>query len=210
MTKTNTQRLPNSFFRDNPLKEHSAAMLTYVNAHFVQNDGFRAKMDTIVQEHLDDVRAARIACERKQIEQTDDPAALVDLMRKCDILNCAILSEKVSAYAEQTMPLLLKKYVTCLQDEFIELANLALVRSDICYTQTLRELYPQIRAPYAQAHACLTFGIQGMTQEISFLLEQYRRFQRDYPMEGFSQFPLLALYLLHGKPPVLSTPPNFG
>ena len=125
-------------------------------------------------------------------------------------MNHRQLSEKIAANVEQAMLLLLRKYCTCLQDEFIELANLVFARSDVRYTQTLRELYPQMRAPYAQAHACLAFGIHDMTQEISFLLEQYRRFQRDYPMEGFSQFPLLALYLLHGKSPVLSTPPNFG
>lgn len=92
------------------------------------------------------------------------------MMRRCDVMNHKQLSEKIAANAEQSMPLLLKKYVTCLQDEFIELANLILARSEVRYTQTLRELYPQIRAPYAQANACLTFGIQGMTQQIPFLL----------------------------------------
>jgi len=125
-------------------------------------------------------------------------------------MNHRQLSEKIAANVEQAMLLLLRKYCTCLQDEFIELANLVFARSDVRYTQTLRELYPQIRAPYAQAHACLTFGIQNMVQEIPFLLEQYRCFQRDYPAESFSQFPLLALYLLHGKSPVFSAPPNFG
>lgn len=199
MSHTNKQLLPNSFFRENPLEEHSAAMLTYASTYFARDDGFKEKMSKIAQEYIDDTRAARIEQQRQQIEQTDAPDALIDLMRKCDSFNSALLSEKVAAYAEQTMPLLLKKYCTCLQDVFIELANLVLARSDVRYTQTLRELYPQIRAPYAQAHACLTFGIQDMAQEVPFLLEQYRRFQRDYPEESFSQFPLLALYLLHGK-----------
>ena len=198
MSKANTQRLPNSFFRENPLKELSAAMLAYANASMTRADDTKAELAKTVAAYIDD-RAARVARERQQIEQTNDPAALIDLMRKCDILNDHALSERVAAHAEQTMPLLLKKYCTCLQDEFIELANLALMRSDLCYTQALRELYPQLRAPYAQAHACLTFGMQDMTQEIPFLLEQYRRFQRDYPTEDFSQFPLLALYLLHGR-----------
>ena len=85
-------------------------------------------------------------------------------------MNHRQLSEKIAANVEHAMPLLLRKYCTCLQDEFIELANLVFARSDVRYTQTLRELYPQIRAPYAQAHACLTFGMQNMVQEIPFLL----------------------------------------
>lgn len=199
MSKAKIQRLPNSFFRENPLKELSAAMCAYANAFITRADNVKAEMEKTVEAYIEDDRAARVARERQQIEQADDPAALIDLMRKCDLLNSRVLSAKIAAHAEQTMPLLLRKYCTSLQAEFIELANLVLMRSDLCYTQALRELYPQIRAPYAQAHACLTFGIRDMTQEIPFLLEQYRRFQRDYPAESYAQFPLLALYLLHGK-----------
>ena len=209
MNKTKIHRLPNSFFRENPLDETSAAMLAYAKICFEQSDAFSHEIDRLVSKHINEDRAVRIAQERQQIDQTDDPAVWIDMMRRCDITNHKQLSEKIAANAERSMPLLLKKYGTCLQDGFIELANLVLACSDVCYTRKLRELYPQIRAPYAQAHACLTFGIQGLTQEIPFLLEQYRRFQRDYPTESFSQFPLLALYLLHGKAPDFSLPSNF-
>ena len=206
---SDAKRLADSFFRDNPLKELSAAMIAYSKMYIEQNDALSLKMDELVLAHIDDVRAARIARERQQIEQSYDPAVWIDLMRRCDVLNHRLLSEKIAANADQAMPLLLKKYCTSLQDEFIELANLVFVRSDVCYTQTLWELYPQIRAPYAQACACLAFGMCAMRQEIPFLLEQYRRFQRDYPKESFSQFPLLALYLLHGKMANLSSAPGF-
>ena len=209
MSKTNIQRLPNSFFRDNPLVEQSTATFAYVKICFEQSDALSHEVDRLVSKHIDEARVVRIAQQRQQIEQANDPAVWIDMMRRCDIMNHKRLSEKIVANAEQSIPLLLKKYITCLQDEFIELVNLVLVRSEVRYTQKLRELYPQIRAPYAQAHACLTFGMHDMTQEISFLLEQFRRLQRDYPAESFSQFPLLALYLLHGKSPDFLTNPDF-
>ena len=198
MSKTNIQRLPNSFFRDNPPSNFSVALLVYANTIYSLTDDAAAEEDNAVEAHIDDARAARAARERQQIEQTDDPAVLLDMMRRYDYQNSGILSARIAALAEQTMPLLLKRYCTCLQAEFIELASLVFIRSDLRYTQALRELYPQIRAPYAQAHACLTFGIRDMTQEIPFLLEQYRRFQHNYPTDSLSHYPLLALYLLHG------------
>ena len=73
MSHTNKQLLPNSFFRENPLKEHSAAMLTYASTYFARDDGFKEKMSKIAQEYIDDTRAARIAQQRQQIEQTDAP-----------------------------------------------------------------------------------------------------------------------------------------
>lgn len=209
MNKTNIQRLPNSFFRDNPLAKQSAAMLTYARIFFEQSDSFSHELDQLVWARIDEARSVRIMRERQKIEQVNDPIVWIDMMRKFDVMNRRQLSAKIAAHAEQTVPLLLKKYCTCLQDEFIELASSVLARSDVCYTRTLRELYPQIRGPYAQAHACLTFGTHGMISEIPFLLKQYHRFQCDYPEESFSQFPLLALYLLHEKKIDSSPSPRF-
>jgi len=59
----------------------------------------------------------------------------------------------------------------------------------------LREMYNEIRYPFAQASACLVFGMQGMEEEMPFLLSEYERFQRNFPDESFDQHPLLALYI---------------
>jgi len=87
MSKANTQRLPNSFFRDNPLNEQSAAMLAYAKIFFEQSDALRHEVDRFVSEHIAKDRAVRIARERQQIEQTHDPAVLIDIMRRADVIS---------------------------------------------------------------------------------------------------------------------------
>lgn len=97
------------------------------------------------------------------------------------------------------MPLLLKRYRTCMLDHFIDAATIVLATGEKKYAQLLWEMYAEIRCPFAQACACLVFGMQGMEQEIPFLRSEYTRFQHEYSDETYHQHPLLALYILHGK-----------
>lgn len=191
-------RLPNSFFRANPLLHMSAAKII----HFTITEltgSLKCELDNMVEKEIDDAHRITVQQERKQLEATDDPAALVEYARKKhDILNRRLLCEKLLQQHEQTMPLLLKRYRTCALDGFIETATEVLACGEKKYAQQLRDMYADIRAPYARACACLVFGMQAM-DEIPFLLHEYERFQREYPEESFEQHPLLALYLLHGK-----------
>lgn len=180
--------------------EYSAAAIT----SYVITEGLTEKLEQpildIMGSSIDDGRKERIRQERQSIEQTDDPAVLVEIMRKgCDVFNQQLLCTKVLDIHEQTMPLLLRRYRTCALDHFIEAATMALATCERKYVETLREMYGDIRCPYAQACACLVFGMQGMENEIPFLYSEYLRFQNDYPDETFHQHPLWALYILHGK-----------
>ena len=112
--KTKGNYLPKSFFRNNPLMEYSAAAI----AHFVITERPTAKLEQtildITENSIDDGRKERIRQERQSIEQTDDPAVLVEIMRKgCDVFNQQLLCTKVLDLHEQTMPLLLRRYRTC-------------------------------------------------------------------------------------------------
>ncbi|MGN1308028.1 MAG: hypothetical protein ACI4V3_10205 [Faecousia sp.] len=194
------KRLPSSFFRENPLMEMSAAVVAHymITTRLTKEE---EQIDSNLAEHaIDEIRREKILQERQYIEQTDDPAVLVELMRKGhDILNRLLLCTKILSLHEQTMPLLLKRYRTCVLDSFIDAATEVLATGEKKYAQMLREMYADIRCPFAQACACLVFGMQGMEQEIPFLLSEYTRFQREYPEETYHQHPLLALYILHGK-----------
>lgn len=72
----------------------------------------------------------------------------------------------------QAVPLLLKRYRTCALDQFIEAAMSVLAAGEKGYMQVLRDMYADIRDPYARACACLVFGMQGM-EDIPFLLHEY-------------------------------------
>ena len=194
------KRLPNSFFQKNPLQHLSAAMIAHYTITARLNEKFDSLVYDLTEEGIDDVRKAKIQQERLRIKETRDPAALVEFMRKGhDIFNQKLLCEKILQDQEQTMPLLLKRYRTCALDPFIDAATAVLATGEKKYAQQLRDIYADIRDPFAQACACLVFGMQEMDGEIPFLLHEYERFQREYPHETHNQHPLLALYLLHGK-----------
>lgn len=195
----NENRITSKFFKKNPLKHLSAAMIAHYAITLYQN-----KEEHLVAEAadkgIDDVRRKAIAQELRHIEQTEDPAELVECMRKgCDPFNNRFICDKVIARHEETMPYLLKRYRTCALDDFIDTACCILASADKGYAQQLLEMYNQIRCPYAKACACLVFGMQGMMETIPLLLREYERFQEEYPEESFEQHPLMALYILHGK-----------
>lgn len=197
---TESKYLPNSFFKENPLKEISTATIGYFTI-VSKGIGELDQMihDTVVQ-GIKDSRKEAFQRERQRIEQTDDPAELVEIMRKGhDILNQRLLCDRIIALHEQTMPLVLKRYRTCALDQFIDAATTIFALGEKKYAQMLREMYGDIRYPYSRACACLAFGIQKMEEEIPFLLNEYRYFQQAYPEKSYEQHPLLALYLLHGK-----------
>ena len=104
--------LPKRFFRDNPLKDVSAAMLTFFQITQQDNSSLDALLDELAG-GLNKARCEKIAEERCKIEQTDNPAELVEIVRKgCDISNCQELCRKILSCQEQTVPLMLKLSAT--------------------------------------------------------------------------------------------------
>ncbi len=197
MAKT-ARMLPNGFFKDNPLERLSAAIIQHFTlTDLMEGGSFQNLTSEIAQKTISEDRLLRIETERANIEQTTEAAALVEIARKgCDIFNQDFLNAKLLEHAEQTFPLLLRRYRTCALDGFIEIAVRAFYTGDMRYTQLLREMYSEIRSPYAKACACLVFGMKGMKEEIPFLYGEFLRFQAEYPDESFEQHPLLALYIL--------------
>jgi len=195
-----SKRLPNKFFVANPLKEMSAALLTHFKMVYNSDDILDEMLAETGGKIISESRKQAMEAERLRIQQTDDPATLVELARKIvEMPNHRILISKILQSQEQTLPILLRRFQTCAVDHFIEIAIRVFVQADKKYVQQLREMYSQIRAPYAQAGACLVFGMCGMKEEIPFLLKEYERFQTACPDESFEQHPLLALYVLNGK-----------
>jgi len=117
---TGMKRLPNSFFKVNPLMEYSAAMIT----HFTITARKSGKIDQMIYdvaaEVFDETRRDEIRQDQQRIEQADDPAELVEIMRSGhDIMNRGLLCSKLLTLHEQTMPLIFRRYRTCALDGFI-------------------------------------------------------------------------------------------
>lgn len=193
-------RLSNSFFKANPLKEFSAAAILDFSIVEVSAKDFTGFSVETVESLLSEERKQKINQEHNRIETMNDPAELVDYMRKItELFNRRLLCDKILEQQEQTMPLLLKRYRTSALDEFIETAVIVLSLGEKRFAQQLFEMYKEIRCPYAQACACLVFGRQRMEETIPFLRGEFERFKQVSPREHFEQHPLRALYILHGR-----------
>ena len=96
-----SKHLPNKFFAANPLKEMSAALLT----HFKISNDFDNIMDEMLADTggkiISESRKQAMEMERLQIQQTDDPAILVDFARKIvEMANHRFLISKILQFED--------------------------------------------------------------------------------------------------------------
>ncbi len=192
-------KLPKEFFINNPLEKYSTPhiFLEYIAI----GDDEEYIFDLEKRTPLDRKIAQQNMAQRRAIEEADDPAVIVDLMRKgISVYNTSAFIRKFMAHQSECMPLLLGRYMTSGQDLFIEMAVKVLIKVDEVYVKQLREMYDQIRSPYARACACFVFGQRGMKDTLEFIVGEYEKFKRQYPDEDFDQFVLTAIYQLSGKP----------
>ncbi len=91
-TDVEIKRLPNSFFRGNPLKELSTATLMYFSITTRMSDKLEQMIDDKVAPEIKADRKEKLLQERQHIEQTDDPTALVEIMRKGTIFSTSAWS----------------------------------------------------------------------------------------------------------------------
>ena len=195
-----TNTLSEHFFDQNPLDKISAAQLLYF------------QMITLLDSNVDDViykssvssinseRLTAIEEEKEHIASLNNAEDIISILRKKhDPLNNTLLCRKAIDMQQTVMPLLLKRYKTSLQDQFIEASGCIMAHCDMQYLEQLKELYPIIRSPYAQSVACLVFAVQKQTELIPLILSEYERLKRNYPKESYAQGPLLALYMLYDE-----------
>ncbi len=192
-------KLPKDFFKNNPLEQYSAPQIFLETLAIVEDEDLLSELEKRTAPIAGDIEL-RTEAQRRLIEETDDPAALVDLMRKgISISNTSAYIKKILIHQSECMPLLLRRYMTSGQDGFIEMSAKVLIKADEVYVRQLQEMYGQIRSPYARACACLVLGQRGMKDRLQFLAGEYEKFKRQYSEEGFEQFPLVALYQVSGR-----------
>ena len=188
-------KLDKRFFETHQVPELSAANIFHFSVNDVLPELFQ-QFDKMAKEK--GIAIPDSSDERKNIASITDPESIVNYMRKLKGIDSRHeMIEKVSQYAEATMPLILKRYLTSALECFIETAGYCFIKNDLQYTLDLRAHYNEIRNPYAKAVACLVFGMKGMNDEGDFLYEEYEKMRGAYPKESYSDFPLLALHIIN-------------
>ena len=136
--------------------------------------------------------------EENEINKLTDPLEIVNYIRKINAMaNRDVIVQKVTEYADSTMPLILKRYLTSGLDEYIEISGHCFLKNDLKYLAELKSRYEEIRNPYAKAIACLIFAMSDLDTDTIFLYQEYLKFRRMYPNEEYEHFPLLGLHLLY-------------
>lgn len=191
--------LPKNFFKKNPLNPTSAYNIAlYILDPDFEEDMFNRLLDK-EDETGDSSSLDQIDKEEEEIRALSDAEAVVKRMRQSiAMLNRSVLADQALSMWEETMPLILRRFRTSSQTEFIETAFHIFAEADDSVIEPLKELYPDIRDPYARSMACVVFGIHDREEMIPMLLREYERFREDYPDEEYEQGPLLALYQLYG------------
>lgn len=125
---------------------------------------------------------------KNQILAADDPAALVNLMRKpMSFENSNHLREKLLDSQEQVYPLIQQKALRNGQDTFIENTIYFLLR---CYEEPcdwIMENYSRFASEYLKGLLCLVLGCRGEAELIPFLIAEAERLERMYPKESYDQ-----------------------
>ena len=179
-------KLGKSFFDTHQVPELSAANFFHFSANGALPDLFQ-QFDKMAKEN--GIVTPDNSDERKNIASMTDPESIVNYMRKLKGIDGRHeMIEKVSQYAEATMPLILKRYLTSALEGFIETAGYCFIKNDLQYTLDLRAHYNEIRNPYAKAVACLVFGMKGMNDEDDFLYEEYEKMRSAYPKKAIRIF----------------------
>lgn len=195
-----TIKIPSRFWRQNPLQEMSTAQIAYFSMQLFPADEIEKELYELTTDRIAPERQAVIDAERTEIRALDNGAAVVKFMRRdYDIVNRNELCKKALEMQEDVMPLILRRFRTSAQTGFIESAALTLAHCDAAYVHQLREIYPDIRDPYAVEMASIALAFQGEEEAVPLLLQEYERLQQEYPDEEYSQGPLLALYCLYDR-----------
>ena len=192
--------ISNRFFKENPIKEMSAAHFAYISMTLFDNDELNDKMEDFLKEAIGSDRAALLDEEAEKIRSLEDPQEILSMMKKLnETQNRKVLVKKILSKEDEVMPLIAKRYLRIRLEKFIETAAWALYLADEKYTRQIYEEYEEIAEPYAQAVLCLVIAMKKIEGTEDFLMNEYNKFKKNYTDESFCEFPLLGLYLICDK-----------
>lgn len=190
-------QLPDSFFEEHPVEQMSSAMMTHLRIEIKNDEEMDAEFNESMLAEVTPQGLQEVEREKAVIAAITDPEEPVRMMRQgFQPVNVRPLCLKIREMQEQTMPILLRRYLTSSQDIFLDVAAIAFTFVDEKWIRQLREAYPQIRDPYARANACLLFAEAEMEEEIPFLVQEYDNLSRECPDKDYGQYPLLGLNFL--------------
>lgn len=193
-------KLPRNFFKDNPLDEVSAAVLTHFRMITLTIPELNNRVEDVVVPVMEQSRLEQYQTEKEKIMNLCKVEDIVLYMRKIkDPANSSLLLEKAIDYQNDIMPLVLKRICTSGHDVFIENTAILLANANDKYTDQLYNIFTEIRNPYARSELCIVFGVKKKVEYTDLLLKQFKQIKEERPDKDYEQGPLLALNLIYGN-----------
>lgn len=184
------------FLKAHPIESISAARLEY---SMLTDHEFDKKVEKSLSSHDMDNEAEQI---KSNIEAASADE-LVNLMRKPLMgKGRSILMSRLLENEAAVMPLIKKRALTTMQDDFIEccVRFMNMCEENPCIWIT--ENYNKFKSEYLKSMLCLVLGFRGDEAMLPFLMSETDRFGKFYPNESFEQGPLLSIselaYRLYG------------
>lgn len=172
----------------------SAAQIGRFIMSIILNDELQDKLDEITTPLMESDILATKAKDLEAVNGTDDAVELANLVRKIkDMEAKRILIKKILANQDETMPLIIKRFHTSVQELFIETATIIFGHCEEKYVDEMLTEYDQIRSIYAQSEFCMMLGYRNRIDCIPFLKEEYARMKAMKSEGSIVQGPLVAL-----------------
>lgn len=210
--------IPKSFWKENPLHKDSFARLSYMMMIYLASDNAKQMMAGIINKNMTSDHVDTYFEESEKIRKLSSAEEAVKFMRQgCAGLLLNNLAEKVEDLeedGEDVVSLILQRYQTSTQKQFIDTAAYVLSQLEPDFIFDLERNFSEIRSPYARSIACILFGAFDYKGAIPLLMDEYQSMKNgDYDDYGgpyidkksglgggYEEGPLLALRLLYEKP----------
>lgn len=113
------------------------------------------------------------------VDNTSSPEEVINLCRKVSYYKAKdALVEKILVDQENTMPLLIARFLRSSHDKFIEQATLALGYCDEKYVDEVVDRYEEIRSDYAKAEFCVVLGFREKKECAELLKREAARLKK--------------------------------
>jgi len=218
MEPNNKPEIPKSFWKENPLHKNSFARIAYMMMIYLASDNAKEMVSDLIQQNMTSKSIDTYFLESEKIRKLSSAEEVVKFMRQgCAGIILNHLTEKIEDLeesGEDVVSMILKRYQTSTQKQFIDTAAYVLSQLAPKFIFELERIFPEIRSPYARSMACIIFGAFEYTDTIPLLMEEYQSMKNgDYDDYGgpyidessglgggYEEGPLLALRLLYEKP----------
>ena len=200
-----SKKILDKFFKENTVKSEMPSAQALMHFHIQlesnqdANEQIHGAMNSLVF-NAQPTREQDTLAERNEIESATDCAQIIRFLRRhVDPINSHVLLKKAIEYENETVPEIIKRLKTNLDDGFIEMSVRVLASSSINTAEELVCCFDDIRSPYAQSEVLVLLGYKADESLLPWLIDKYDEFKKRYPNESYCDGAYYALFEIENR-----------